>query len=398
MDEEEKIINEEAYDLLDQAMVTSKHVSKSEIEKDEIDWDNVYPTSKEETEEMEALLEQAWQAADDPNEQKFNQRYSELREIVDWSKKRHRTWAWSLIAGALLGAGLFWYMNDDSQKEADKRRSDLATVEAWAPSDTTVSYQNCPSEFYGMYDKYGKRASYYKLFKLATKKSEINSCEASIKQYKNSLDTCKTEDRKERYKRDIESTEDRITKIRAEYDSINAMQFDEIKEMAIKDFTKKVEWKQDDADSNRNYMIYLFVLIPLYIIASYPRGYTITRHRTRQGCITAFKKIGFGIASFCFGAGVAMALLPDYVVKTTYSSGRTETSTESNPLNIAVLIMKFGLMIVGAIIFIFVSALIMTLETIFGLYSNFDWGKWFAAAKAKITEKKQGTGAGIAKA
>jgi hypothetical protein len=173
------------------------------------------------------------------------------------------------------------------------------------------------------------------------------------------------------------------------------MQFDEIKAMAIQDFTKRVEWKQDDANSNRNYMIYLFVLIPLYIIASYPRGYTITRHRTRQGCITAFKKVGFGVASFCFGAGIAMALLPDYVVKTTYSSGRTETSTESNPLNIAVLAMKFGLMIVGAIIFIFVSALIMTLETIFGLYSNFDWGKWFAAAKAKIAEKRQGNNAGF---
>lgn len=386
--QETRGINEEAYDLLDEAMTTSSRVSKKEIERNEIDWDNVYPTTKAETEHMEQLLEEAWQKADDVNEQGFSERYQELREIVNWSKKRHRTWAWSLIAGALLGAGLFWYWNDDDQKEADRRKAEVVRVQDWAPSDTSVSYKNCPEVTTNMYNEYANRASKYKLYKLASTKDKIIACEKSIKDYKQRLDTCTNEKSKKNLEDWITRTNDDIVKHHAEYDSINAMKFDQIKEMAIKEFTRSAEWKQDSANSMRNYMIYLFLLIPFYIIASYPRGYSITKHNLQRGCLTGFRKIGFGLASFCFGAGVAMALLPDYKVKTTYSDGSTSTHTESNAMNIPILVMKFGLMIVGAFIFIFVSAFVMTVETILGLFQNFEWGSIFAKVKGLIAQKK----------
>ena len=56
-----------------------------------------------------------------------------------------------------------------------------------------------------------------------------------------------------------------------------------------------------------------------------------------------------------------------------YTSGRVETRNEGNPANIAILGIKFGLMIAGVLIFCFVSVLIMTIETISGLKRNFNW-------------------------
>ena len=94
-----------------------------------------------------------------------------------------------------------------------------------------------------------------------------------------------------------------------------------------------------------------------------------------------FQKIGFGIASFCFGTGLAMSLLPDYKVKTTYTDGSTSTHTESDPGNIIIIVLKVGLMIAGAFIFCFVSSVIMTVETAYGLFENFNWSGWFKKIK-----------------
>ena len=169
------------------------------------------------------------------------------------------------------------------------------------------------------------------------------------------------------------------------YDSINAMGFAQIKEMAVEDFKNTAKWREEDHGSNQFYLYYLLILIPLYIITGYPRGYTITRHRLQSGCLNGFRKVGFGIAAFCFGAGVAMALLPDYIVEKTYASGRKETSRETNVLNGPIIALKFMLMIAGAIIFIFVSAMIMTIETVLGIFQNYEWKEIFASIKAKTS-------------
>lgn len=60
----------------------------------------------------------------------------------------------------------------------------------------------------------------------------------------------------------------------------------------------------------------------------------------------------------------AMAMLPDMVVERRYASGRTERTTEGNMANIIVLVMKFGLMAVGVVIFSFVSVIIISIETL----------------------------------
>ena len=380
MDEETVMLNEEAWEHLDEAMFTSSLIPKKDKEALETEWDNVYPRTKEETMHMDEELQLAMQTAKDPNEENFAERYGVLREIVDWSLKRHSTWKWSLIAGALLGAGIFYYFKKDQEEDIRKAKVEREQVQQWQPMKVTQTpFEKCPSQHAN--NAWALRltaADKYKMYELINLKDNVEYSLKRSNENAQRADTAKLAENKEKYLKYQKSYAEDAVKYRAKYDSINAMDFEQIHEMAKTALAKRVEGEVSHGNTLRNYMIYLVILIPLYIITGYPHGYSITRHQRRSGCLNIFRKVGFGLASFCFGAGVAMALLPNYQVKTTYSDGHTETHTEGNVLNIAILALKFGLMIAGAFIFCFVASVIMTVETFYGLIENFDWKAWMA--------------------
>jgi len=390
---EEQILNNEALAYLDEAMFTSSLISKKDRKKGETDWDNVYPRKKSETEKMAALLEKANEVVEDPNDENFRERFDTLADIVEWSKTRHRTWMWSLIAGALLGAGIFYYYFNDQKKEIARAKADREQVEQWKEVEVQqTAWNKCPSEHAN--DAYTLRlssAQHYKTYKLIDYKRYAESSEKSSQEWKQRADTAKLQENKEKYLHNVEVEQEHAAKYRADYDSINAMNFAQVHEMAKKDLTGSVDRKVSWGKTLQGYMIYLLILIPLYIITGYPHGYTITRHTRRTGCLNIFRKVGFAIATFCFGAGLAMSLLPDYQVKTYYSNGSTSTHTEGNSLNFVIIALKIGLMIVGAFIFCFVASTVMTIETISGLYNNFNWSGWvrkLIPAKQEATEQE----------
>ena len=377
--DEERMLNEEAWTYLDEAMFTSSLISKKEREKGVVDDINdIYPRTKAETEHMDEMLNRAEEVVEHPGDRDYVERYNMLREIVDWSKKRHSTWMWSLICGALLGAGIFYYFKKDQEDDILRARVEREQVQQWKTVKVgQTDYDKCPSQHAN--DAYSLRltsADKYKMYKLIDYKSWSESALKSAGEYKQRADTATTKERKESYLKYQQSSEENAAKYRANYDSINAMDFAQVHEMAKDDLAKRVENEVSHGNTLRNYMIYLLILIPLYIITGYPYGYTITRHRRRAGCMNIFRKVGFGLASFCFGAGLAMSLLPDYIVKTTYSDGSTSTHTESDSANIIIMVLKIGLMIVGAFVFCFVASVIMTIETFYGLIENFNWSGW----------------------
>ena len=98
--------NAAAYDLLDQAMTTSSHITAEDKHNFDnggtVDIDDVYPVSAEETEEMDRLLDEAEKRAGNPNEPFFRDRLNELRNIVGWSKERHWNFSWMIILGAVI--------------------------------------------------------------------------------------------------------------------------------------------------------------------------------------------------------------------------------------------------------------------------------------------------------
>ena len=373
MDEQKNLA---AWECLDQALFTSSHVKAKDMEKGSTDWDNVYPVSKEETDKMKNLVDEAVRKADDPSDSFFRERVSDLREIISYSYSKHRTWKWSLIFGSIIAACIFWYFGNQDKEDAQKYAKDVTLVENWKKADTTITYDklDASSELsYQLYERRVQSANAYKLMKLHDLKRNAESYREGMKTAKHSADTAKLDKNIESYKKRMAECEEKMEKYQDEFDEVADMDFDEIKKMALKDTQGLVDDINDSASTKTGWMIYLIILIPLYIISGYPRGYVISAHRRQHGFMRTLQKIGFAVASFFFGSGLLMSLLPDSIVEYHYTSGRVETRNEGNPANIAILGIKFGLMIAGVLIFCFVSVLIMTIETISGLKRNFNW-------------------------
>ena len=373
MDEQKNLA---AWECLDQALFTSSHVKAKDMEKGSTDWDNVCPVSKEETDKMKALVDEAVRKADDPSDSFFRERVADLREIISYSYSKHRTWKWSLIFGSIIAACIFWYFGNQDKEDAQKYAKDVTLVENWKKTDTTITYDklNASSELsYQLYERRVQSANAYKLMKLHDLKRNAESYREGMKTAKHSADTAKLDKNIESYKKRMAECEEKMEKYLDEFDEVADMNFDEIQKMALKDTQGLVDDINDSASTKTGWMIYLIILIPLYIISGYPRGYMISAHRRQHGFMRTLQKIGFAVASFFFGSGLLMSLLPDSIVEYHYTSGRVETRNEGNPANIAILGIKFGLMIAGVLIFCFVSVLIMTIETISGLKRNFNW-------------------------
>ena len=373
MDEQKNLA---AWECLDQALFTSSHVKAKDMEKGSTDWDNVYPVSKEETDKMKALVDEAVRKADDPSDSFFRERVSDLREIISYSYSKHRTWKWSLIFGSIIAACIFWYFGNQDKEDAQKYAKDVTLVENWKKADTTITYDklDASSELsYQLYERRVQSANAYKLMKLHDLKRNAESYRGGMKTAKHSADTAKLDKNIESYKKRMAECEEKMEKYQDEFDEVADMNFDEIQKMALKDTQGLVDDINDSASTKTGWMIYLIILIPLYIISGYPRGYVISAHRRQHGFMRTLQKIGFAVASFFFGSGLLMSLLPDSIVEYHYTSGRVETRNEGNPVNIVILGIKFGLMIAGVLIFCFVSVLIMTIETISGLKRNFNW-------------------------
>lgn len=290
MDEQKNLA---ALECLDQALFTSSHVKAKDMEKGSTDWDNVYPVSKEETDKMKALVDEAVRKADDPSDSFFRERVSDLREIISYSYSKHRTWKWSLIFGSIIAACIFWYFGNQDKEDAQKYAKDVTLVENWKKADTTITYDklNASSELsYQLYERRVQSANAYKLMKLHDLKRNAESYREGMKTAKHSADTAKLDKNIESYKKRMAECEEKMEKYQDEFDEVADMNFDEIQKMALKDTQGLVDDINDSASTKTGWMIYLIILIPLYIISGYPRGYVISAHRRQHGFMRTLQK------------------------------------------------------------------------------------------------------------
>ena len=228
MDQDKVLLNEDAWGYLDDAMFTSSLISDKERQKGEVDdVEDIYPRTKEEALHMDEQLQHAMETAKEPNEENFAERYGMLREIVDWSLKRHSTWKWSLIAGALLGAGIFYYFKKDQEEDIRRAKIEREQVKEWHPIDVVQTpFDKCPDEHANnAYSLRLSAADKYKMYKLIDLKSSVEYNQKSSKEYGLRADTAKLAENKEKYLNSQKSYAEKAVQKRAEYDSINAMDF-----------------------------------------------------------------------------------------------------------------------------------------------------------------------------
>lgn len=384
--------NTKSYKLLEAALNVSSHVAKKlEKGKTVVNMNDSYPCSAEECDQMEELLNQAKAEIQDDSDTFLRNSIDEMLDIVAWSRDKHWTFKWPLILGCVISIFLLNYCHNSSKEDVAKAQNEYDQVKNWAEQDTSIAWDNCGTQEIDWKIK-DRDAKIYKVAELRSHKHLYNRYEEELNDEIKYKDTVVTKEGKERVESRIEYYKKLMSEQREKYDEINKMSFKEIHETALKE---KQDWLDDKKGSSRwilFYFIFCIVLMPLYIWTSRQPGYYTTRHRTQEKVLGWIQRIGLSIAVGLFGAGLAMRFLPDVVVKTTYSDGSSSTHTEMNDSNMIIMIMKIGLIVVGVILYCFVSLLIMFIATFTAIKRQVAWKNLATSAVASISKSVSKSG------
>ena len=133
------------------------------------------------------------------------------------------------------------------------------------------------------------------------------------------------------------------------------------------------------------------MLIPLYIFASRPYGYTISRYRREEKNLGRIQKVGMWLSGGMLAIEGGIGFVE---IVTKWSDG--STTREDDGTGPARLVIKFLLIAGAVLIFCFTSTFIMLYATITGLIRNYDWTEVkkkvagaAEAAKAKYDEARK---------
>ena len=293
----------------------------------------IYPVSMAETLEMERRLELAQKAKVEPDE-KFDQIYDEMQEVVNWSKTKHFYCIYSVLI-CFAAATIFYSMHPPKLIYKLFQSEDMTYVENWEEENIALDEEQT-REHKDFGDDLYKTAYNYKYNVLNHITEKIDNLRKEVEQKSNP--------------EKIELINSKIQSYTELYKARNEESVSELKANLLKDFENEAKNKAS---------IFLKILLVLttilHLISCYQYGYNINRFLHFRESISKLIKIGASVSAAGAAAGAV-------VTTTYYSDGRTERTTH-NPGLILVL--------AGFLILFFTSAFLIIPVTINGLYYNY---------------------------
>ena len=373
--------NAEAYGYLYQAVTTQAGTAKG--------IDDAYPETAEETARMLELLNMAKKALVDKDDQYFKFCTVDLEMILDWSSTRHWNFQWQVILGVILTVAFLSWRVDQKQESVEHDQELVAEVENWEETDTVLNWDTTPDDLYspaGFVNYAHLSAKNFKLLSLYEQKSYYASAVEAADEYAAKADTAQSRDvRKSLEDRRDESLE-HAKECRKEFDRINKMDFKDIKKMALDEYGSWLKSSKAEKRAVRAWNIFFIILIPVYIFAERPYGYTITRRpygytitrtRAESSTLRGISKFTYALSAMMLGSAASISWIQT-VRK--YSDGHTERSYDAGT-NAPVVMMKAALYIAAFALVCVVSCILMLYMTIQGLRRNYNWAPLLAKAK-----------------
>ena len=361
--------NDEAYELLWEATCVSSHVDDADKASGRTDDENVYPTTAEEVDRMEELINKAEAALKEPNPE-FSSRVAELRSIVEWSRKRHWKLNWRVIIGVIVSVFILQMCVDSKQGDVHKAEEKVAQVKNWQEEPLNkldlstlegqafVYNDNPYTSLKVWYDREQRNVAhdyYTAINNIAYNEEELQKPDLS-----------KT--LKEFYNNEIKNGKKKMKESFKRFEKLQKADFEELQEMAMEAAEEIVDEKQSDANFVKFWNIFFLLLIPVYIFAARPHGYSISRYRREADTLGWIEKIGLWLSGGLFTAGMGIGFV-DIVTK--WSDGSVTRSDDgTGPARLAI---KVGLFVGAVLVFCAVSCLLMLYATITGLIRNYNW-------------------------
>ncbi len=270
--------NAEAYGYLYQAVTTKPGTPKG--------IDDAYPQTAQETAQMQALLQKAKDARADKGDSYFDFCIADLESVLDWSSRRHWNFQWQVILGVVLTLLFLSWRADRKQKDVDMNQELVTAVEAWAPADTTLNWDETPVYDYDPISAAMSRDGHlspisYKLYNLYMQKHNYASSMEYAEGYAARADTASTAESRKNLEKLAEESRANAREYREEFDRINGMDFKEIQEMALHEYGVWVKSADRGRRAVRGWTIFFIILIPLYIFCGAPLRLYDNPHQSR---------------------------------------------------------------------------------------------------------------------
>ena len=379
--------NAKAYDYLVQAMsVSAKYMGKT-IKDEEVQLEDIYPTSYEETMKMDELLDQSERAVQDENDEVYNKMITELRGIVGWSRRRHFHFSWLIILGSLITIIFMVHRYGGMRAKLHSIEYTMEKVKAWSldPDSITDEMARDSIARYG-YNIAHKAPVYYKAFRLKTDAEWLREFQSDAADHRHSIDTSQSRSDKKYFEKLLKQDE--------KYVKMYTKLVEDEKDWTYKDFQKdaikrkKREYRETLGTAiGFWFMQFLFLmLIPLYIFANHSWGYVITKYREENEKLEKIKVWTFVIAAGMIGAAASIKFLPGKWVTTYYTDGSSNTRYEDNPANAGKFSMQIILLVLAVLAITVVSFGILVYSTWVGLKRNYDWKKIYKDTKDKAID------------
>lgn len=372
--------NAEAYRCLYESINTSSDIREKKYRKGDVDIDDVYPITAEETEQMREYLRRALDAVQDRNDEFFYKCYAELESIADWSSTRHRNFQWALIAGVLLTIGFLTYKVSDARQNVADSRNEHARIKNWAEDDTAKAVWGENGD-----TVYLNHADVYRYKKMEDAERYRQMYERNMAYYTAVADTAADRSERREAEKKYKENEENEKLAAEEFNELKTMEFKELQKLALKDAKETIKSDKKKLRRVRSWNLFFLLLIPLYIYAERPYGYNISRYRAEARTLGGIRKFFYGLAAVMAGSALAMEYLPDTIVK--WSDG--STTRESDPTNFVIFAMKIGLYIAAVAVICITACILMLYLTVQGLRRNYDWGPVLAKIRGKIGEAQQ---------
>jgi len=346
--------NELFLEMLQVPKKVQKKVAKGKSHK--VNENDYYPVSMEETLQMEDLLNRTQSAVTDKSDKGLTDALDEMRDIINWSKTRQWNFSWAFIIGVLLFICFLWWQTGDAKKEVERYKAEVAR------------YEKGNAELINQYREK----------EITNTASSVEYYQKRIVEYKAILDTITNKDQKKQYAKYLKDYEKTLEENQTKLNELKTGDDKAIQKLAISQYKSYLRSSKGSHRSMMIWTIFFIVLIPLYVIAERPYGYTITRTRLESKILGWIKKVMFWLAG-SFAAGAFAMQVTETV--TTWSDGSKTTESDALP----VYAMKFILLMIALCIFVFTSVALMLYSTIVGLIRNYE----LKAAVQKMIAKYQ---------
>lgn len=347
-----KASNEKAYAKLVAAM--------------EVGGEDFYPETLEETQKMDALLDESEKAAKGIKDIEYHKMLKEMRGIVGWSSRRHFNFSWGIILGSLITIGLIVWMGYSDKEDKERAKANVETVKAW-PEKDTLSLDLALQRMANGGDRLAS-PQMYRAYKIQRYQVEVENYGKHIENYKLSMDTASTKEAKKKYQEWIEKDTKKLAEYTEELKEAQGWDMKAAKKAALEDTERHYSFRKKEAFKSMIWVIIFLALIPLYIFANYSWGYVITRTRTESAFLQKFYAWTAKISAGMFALGGAIHLIDSRPVD---SSGARVGFSNDGAINTILMAAKLFLLVGAVVLIAFVSLAIMIYSIIVGLKRNY---------------------------